>query len=297
MNYHYFKAKKGNFGDDLNPWIWSRLFHGNSDEDTLLLGIGSILHDRNHELTELSNKKKIVFGTGVRPSASYNNLIIDNSWDIRFLRGPLSSFTFDNEYKYISDAAYAIRHVKDFSKFRNLEKKHKISVMPYFHSVDFFDWEKLCLELGFNYISPLSENGVEYTLKEISQSEFLITEAMHGAILADALRTPWHRFVLTTPFTEGERVSDFKWNDWLQSINLNVKFNTFIPLYKKTSLYYRIKKISSNALNVQMFHKNKTEDDILNKLSKIQEYYLSEDNAINVIDSKINEEILKVNKS
>jgi succinoglycan biosynthesis protein ExoV len=292
MEYIYYKDPRGNFGDDLNGWLWSKLF-GEEDLNNkdAFLGIGSILFNNNKIITDLKDRKKIVFGTGIRPT--YESFKYDNTWDIKFLRGPLSSYSFNNKYNYITDAAYAIRFIKDFESLKNTEKKYEVSVMPYFKSVDFCDWKLICDKLGYNYISPLSENGVKFTLKEIASSKYLITEAMHGAILADILRVPWNRYVLTTPVTEGTMVSEFKWMDWLYSVGLNNVNTTFIKFNRTTFLNSWFKKISGNFLDVDIFVKKVIIDDILLKLASVNQYYLSKDSIIQDIDTKMNDEIIE----
>lgn len=291
MEYLYYKHPNGNFGDDLNGWLWPQLFgEANLNNDDAFLGIGSILFNNHKLITDLQDRKKIVFGTGIRPV--YQAFKIDKTWDIKFLRGPLSSYSLNNEYDFITDAAYALRFIENFGTLKNSEKKYDISVMPYYRSVKYFDWKSLCDKLGYHYISPLSENGVEFTLKEIASSKKLITEAMHGAILADVLRVPWNRYILSTPVTEGAMVSEFKWMDWLFSVGLTNVDATFIKFNRKTFLNDWIKKMSFNVLNVEFFIKNVIIDDILSNLSTVNQFYLSKDQNIDIIDSKLNEKII-----
>lgn len=290
MEYIYYKDPIGNFGDDLNGWLWPQLFgEENIENDDAFLGIGSILFNDHKLITDLHERKKIVFGTGIRPS--FEAFIYDQTWDIKFLRGPLSSYSFNSEYEFITDAAYALRFIENFDSLKNTEKKYEISVMPYFKSIKYFDWKSICDKLGYHYISPLSENGVEFTLKEIASSNYLITEAMHGAILADVLRVPWHRYVLSTPVTEGPMVSEFKWMDWLYSVGITNINTTFIKFNRKTFLNNWIKNLSCNVLNVEFFLKKVIVDDILLKLSSVSQFYLSKDQNIGVIDSKLNDKI------
>ena len=297
MNYLYYKSELGNFGDDLNPWLWPKLFPETDDtEDSFFLGIGSILHKENRHFEGIKKRKKIVFGTGIRPSNTYNRFSIDETWDIRFLRGPLSAKYLGNAHEYISDAAYAVRQLPFFSELQNVEKKYEVSIMPYFNSMKYFDWEKIANSLGYNFISPYSEKGVEHTLREIASSKYLISEAMHGAILADILRVPWHRFVLTTPYTEGERVSDFKWNDWMDSVNILLPDTSFIPFYEKTRLHQPIRRITANLLDVNFFVKGHSQDKLLKTLSDISFYSLSSDSVIDDIDSKIFDKIKNFSK-
>ena len=56
MKLHYYKAPQGNFGDGLNEWIWDRLIPGwrNWDEDATLLGVGTILTQR--QVSQIATK-------------------------------------------------------------------------------------------------------------------------------------------------------------------------------------------------------------------------------------------------
>lgn len=295
MKYLFFKSKKGNFGDDLNPWLWPKIFGNNiQSKNTYFLGIGSILHNENHNLNGIKEAKKIVFGTGVRPSQFYTNLTLDKNWDVKFLRGPLSAAAVDNKYEYITDAAYVLRQLSDFDQYLNCEKKYEISLMPYFHSVDYFDWENICKTLGYHYISPFSESGVEDTLREIAASKVLITEAMHGAIVADLLRVPWHRYILSTPHTEGGRVSDFKWTDWLNSVGIYNPEVTYIPFYEPTRYTRWIKKLSLDYVHAVFLQKSRVKKIILERLRPAKKTYVSKDEIISEIDNKLAEKIIEL---
>jgi len=293
MKYLYFKSVNGNFGDDLNPWLWPKVFDDslNENDNSYFLGIGSILHSQNKDLNNISDRKKIIFGTGVRPSNNYTDLKIDDTWDIRFLRGPYSARALGNQHEYITDAAYAIRQLECFKGLMRQEKKYEISVMPYFHSVEYFDWEQISKDLGYHYISPYSEQGVEHTLKEIAASKYLISEAMHGAIIADVLRVPWKRFVLTTPHTEGGRVSDFKWNDWLNSVEIYKTNVVYTPFYENARLTPHIKRITGDMVSAKFMQKSKVVDNLKKNLRNTSEFSLSSDKVLETVDQKIHGKI------
>lgn len=297
MKYIYYNDSLGNFGDDLNPWLWPLIFNkkNNLSSDISFLGIGSILFPDNKLIIESRDKRKIVFGTGVRPTCDFSQISLDDTWDIRFLRGPLSSLTLDNA-KYITDAAYAIRLSPIYKDLSKVKKKYEISIMPYFKSFNFLNWEEIALELGLHYISPHSEYGVEHTLKEIAESKFLITEAMHGAIVADLLRVPWHRFILSTPYREGAMVTNFKWTDWLSSIHLSVKKTTFIPSFNKTKINKGLDRLFPGYLDSFFLSEKRTKENIFNEISKIEEYFLSDDSMISMIDNKLYSEIQEISR-
>jgi hypothetical protein len=49
MKLHYCKTPSGNFGDDLNTWLWPTLLGENffdTNEDALFLGVGTILNQK-----------------------------------------------------------------------------------------------------------------------------------------------------------------------------------------------------------------------------------------------------------
>jgi succinoglycan biosynthesis protein ExoV len=286
-----YKAEKGNFGDDLNNWLWPQFFGSfNESSETAFLGIGSILFNNFPALREYDNSKKIVFGTGIRPTNQIFKL--DENWDIKFVRGPLSSACLD-KIEYISDAAYAIGLTHSYKKLLSSEKKYEVSVMPYFKSVEYVDWERICSKLGYNYISPLSETNIEKTLTQISETKYLITEAMHGAIVADIFRVPWHRFIFSTPYTEGSTVSEFKWLDWQSSINFVNTLNTTIPMYSRSKIDSILNRIYDKKLNINYFSSDNATANLLNQLSKIKDFSLSKDEKINEVFDRIN---LKINE-
>jgi succinoglycan biosynthesis protein ExoV len=63
MKIHHLKQVGGNFGDELNGWLWSELLGdacSDAADDVLFVGIGTIL-DRNLPPARVT----VVFGTGV----------------------------------------------------------------------------------------------------------------------------------------------------------------------------------------------------------------------------------------
>jgi len=203
MKLHYAKLHGGNFGDDLNPWMWNRLLPGvlNDDNSEVFVGIGTVLnHLLNHP------RGKIVFGTGTGYGDPPK---IDERWKIYCVRGPLTADKLGLDPKLaIADAAYLIRLLQ----LPAVTKKYKVSFVPHHASVPEVDWADLCLQAGIHYISPTET--VDAFLPELLASELVIAEAMHGAIIADAYRIPW------IPVRYGYRSFDFKWHDWCNSMGL-----------------------------------------------------------------------------
>jgi succinoglycan biosynthesis protein ExoV len=95
--------------------------------------------------------------------------------------------------------------------------------MPHLQSMPHADWEALCARIGFHCIDPRA--GVAQVLEELQKTELLLAEAMHGAIVADALRVPW------IPVRMYSRFAEFKWQDWSQSIRVPLKLADVPPIY------------------------------------------------------------------
>jgi succinoglycan biosynthesis protein ExoV len=286
MEYVYYRDAKGNFGDDLNAWLWPKFFGAHQPgANTAFVGIGSILCHDSPLFRPLAASRKIVFGTGVR--LAYKPFAFDDTWDVRFLRGPLSAAYFDNEHEHIADAAYALGLTADFARLRNTPKKYKVSVIPYFRSLEYVNWPAVCEQLGFHFISPSAEKGIEHTLEEIAASEMVIAEAMHGAIIADILRVPWSRFVLSTPVTEGSGVSEFKWMDWQQSIRQVRTDTTHVKLFRKSFLHGWLKTLSGNRVNAEFLVPKVVHNNLVEQLRNVRHFNLSADPVLDAINTRL----------
>lgn len=209
MKLRYYKLPKGerNFGDELNPWLWEKLIPGILDEDASVafVGIGSLINNGLPQKTRYA-RKIVIFGTGVGYGKGVPK--IDESYTIYCVRGLLSAQVLGiSEKLAITDGAVLIRQV--FSN--QAPKKYRFSYMPHYELAG-KGWETVCQKLGFGYIDP--RWSVEQVLSSISETEILLAEAMHGAIIADALRVPW------LPITTNSSILAFKWQDWCSSIGV-----------------------------------------------------------------------------
>lgn len=217
MRLYYYKDPRGNFGDDLNLWLWPRLlgpFIDTGDPylafdarsltnraETLFVGVGSLL---NHHIPK--EPKKVVLGAGVAYGDIPN---VDDTWSIYALRGPRSADALGLDRRYaITDSGVLVR-ATDLPK---QEKTYAISFFSYHQSAEMIDWEGPCRSAGIHHIDP--SDAVEDVLRQIMRTDLLITEAMHGAIVADALRVPW------IPVKMYHSLNSFKWSDWCESLGL-----------------------------------------------------------------------------
>lgn len=202
---HFWKGAQ-NFGDMLNPWLWNRLIPDllDEDSDTLFFGIGSILNNTTGGITA---QRRLVFGSGV----GYGKGLpaVDGTWKFYCVRGPLSAqaLKLPEEAAIVDPGAL----VKDFVP--SLPKLHRFAFMPHWTTSSRIG-KRLCDDLGIMYIDPLLP--VDDVLKLIAQSKLLLAEAMHGAIVADALRVPW------IPI-RSRATLDFKWRDYCRSLDLEYR--------------------------------------------------------------------------
>lgn len=223
MKLYYYNLEE-NFGDSLNPWLWSQLLPDIFDEDasTIFVGIGTILNNLiPHKPT------KVVFGAGV----GYGNRkpVIDNRWKIYCVRGPLSAQALAlSPNLALTDPAVLIKNLWQPKERKN----HPVSFMPHVGSIKYWDWKSFCESLDIHYIDPQAD--IERVLHDIDCSELLIAEAMHGAIVADALRIPW------IPVRINKFILEFKWYDWCQSVGLDYA-PVFLPrLYSEEGIASRL---------------------------------------------------------
>ena len=66
MKLYYYQKTCGNFGDDLNLWLWKKIFPDAFDEDDkkVFFGIGTIINDRIYDRAPNADRI-IIFSSGV----------------------------------------------------------------------------------------------------------------------------------------------------------------------------------------------------------------------------------------
>lgn len=220
---HYFRDPNGNFGDDLNPWIWDRLLPGRFDDDAreLFVGIGTLI---NHRLP--AEPIKHVFGSGV----GYGQLpALDQRLRFHALRGYGSAKALGvSADKVITDPAVLLNTL-----FKPPARSGPGCVGVVFtgQSLREYDWEQVCLRAGLRFIS--CHWSVDRVLAEMALCDKVLTEAMHGAIAADAIRIPW------VPITCNTDILGFKWQDWLSTLNLPYSPLHVQPLHNESRNFDR----------------------------------------------------------
>ena len=235
MKLYYYKDAIGNFGDDLNPIIFNRYFpdlidgtafHGEGiknygDSDDLLVGIGTLL---NHWIPD--KNRKLIFSTG----AGYGiSKVLENS-EVFCVRGPLTAKKLNlDPSKAITDGAALLSRMG----YPTVPKRFKYSFIPHYSTAINGDWNWVCSMLGVNYIDPCGK--AEEIITQISETDTVLAEAMHGAIVADSLRVPW------VPVKTSSEILDFKWNDWASGLDMVIEFGTMPSVWKASNIFGRLR--------------------------------------------------------
>jgi succinoglycan biosynthesis protein ExoV len=221
MRIHFAEHVQGNFGDELNRWLWHRLLpdvRNDPQDDVLFVGIGTIL-DRNLPPARVT----IVFGTGVGYTSPPPGISTDSPrWRIYGVRGPLTAraLKFDARFA-MTDPAILLATLREF---QGLDRSGVIFV-PHWKSVRYGNWQAICKTLGIEFIDPRGDSKI--IVKRIAGAEKVIAESMHAAIIADAFRVPW------IPVALSREVSPFKWVDWASSVDVSY-LPTCLPASNRT---------------------------------------------------------------
>lgn len=197
-----------NFGDELNTILWPRLLPDFFDQDPAIrfLGIGSVL-DRRHK----AGPVKLVAGSGY--GGYERKPALDASWIIHWVRGPRTAAALGIPPNLaLGDPAVLIPPALGLPPADG----HDIAFMPHFESAARGAWQQCADLAGIRLIDP-RDPPLEI-LQAIGRCKLLLSEALHGIIIADALRVPW---VAIRPLA---RIHRAKWRDWSDTMDLSPSF-------------------------------------------------------------------------
>ena len=212
-----------NVGDDLNYWLWPRLIPHLLDEDRdhAFLGIGTLITDKRLNQQLAKSKSITILSSGAwgpqAPKAAPN-------WKIYGVRGPRTARWIDiDESKAVGDGAYLLRKFFAPNDCRTRKTRHA-AFIPHHRSEEYVDWSTICQAAGLKLVSP--RQSVESFIQELTTCDTVLTEAMHGAIIADALRVPWAPVKFSSSFQED------KWLDWADSMSLSLEFPSLPQIFQ-----------------------------------------------------------------
>ncbi|MFV2053313.1 polysaccharide pyruvyl transferase family protein [Aliiroseovarius sp. YM-037] len=209
MKLTYFQGDPPNFGDELNKTMWQHFLPDgflDEDESTLFVGVGSLIQNIYPKAA-----RKIVVGSGY---GGYTPMpdISDGMWEFSFVRGPQTAEMLGLDPALaIADSAILLRETPLPTPADGIG----VAFMPHYESIERGDWQRVCELAGVHFIDP--SKPPEQVISEILGADLLIAEAMHGAIVADALRTPW------IGVRTMNQVHRFKWYDFTRSLNIDYR--------------------------------------------------------------------------
>lgn len=212
MEICYYRDPKFNFGDDLNAVIWNtvlpeRLWQA---PDVVVVGIGSILNEATLGKYTGSGKRLIVIGSGTSYGQPPRNLA---DMHVLAVRGPHTAAVIGQPQAAVTDSAILLAAVQAQQPARPRHApKDRVLFMPHHRTLFSTPWADIAAACGMTYVSP--QQPVEQVLEHYAHARLVVTEAMHGAIVADTLRIPW------IPVAISPAVEEFKWRDWTSSMQL-----------------------------------------------------------------------------
>lgn len=177
----------------LNRIIWPKHLNPKLtaiEPDGLFCGIGTMLGEHM-----VPASRYLVFGAGAGYSGA-PHLGPDSRID--FVRGPMTSANM-GWVRSITDPAILVSE-----QYAKGEVEHEIAFLPR------ADRRRNPREDGIAFIDPARD--AHSVIGDISRCDLLLTESLHGAIVADSLRVPWISMYVPD--------HNFKWHDWCRSMNM-----------------------------------------------------------------------------
>ncbi|PIE39471.1 MAG: hypothetical protein CSA53_01380 [Gammaproteobacteria bacterium] len=231
MKLCYYHNDEKNFGDDLNAWLYPKLLPGivdgfcahgdeylaqNNREAAIIYGIGTVL---DHRIPP--HPVKHVLGSGV---GYYHKPELDERFRIHFVRGPKSATAIGLAPEIgINDPAIMLTRF-----IERPDPKHKYTLIMHCDTAKSGYWENIAKTCGFNYVDPRADDPIS-VVQELISSEHVISESLHGAIIADAFGIPW------LPISAMPHINAFKWQDWGEAIGQPYEPVRLKPIYAASS--------------------------------------------------------------
>jgi succinoglycan biosynthesis protein ExoV len=222
MRLYHWQGHAPNFGDELNTLLWPRLLPGFFDDDAgeIFLGIGSVLDSRHPAAA-----RKIVAGAGY--GGYQAPPVLDESWTIHWVRGPRTAAGLGlptdcglgDPASLIDRDLLAAMLGPDWAA--SIPERREVGFMPHFETACRGAWQRAAALAGLLFIDPRDDPGA--VINAIARCRLLVSEALHGVIVADALRVPW---VPAAPFAP---IHAAKWQDWGDAMGVPIEFAHLTP--------------------------------------------------------------------
>jgi succinoglycan biosynthesis protein ExoV len=214
MKLVHFRNTVPNFGDDLNGALWPslapRLFE--IDDDRGFVGIGTIIGMNVGNIARLD-----VFSSG----AGYDQIVnwANKEVTVHCVRGPVTARLLGlDPVMALTDGAILTPLAQGFPA--KAIGGNGIAVIPHYETIAFPGWGEACRLANMRLIDP--RGTPQDVIRQIAESDLVLTESLHGAILADTYDIPW------IPFATSRNFGTSKWVDWMASVRQDLML-TLIP--------------------------------------------------------------------
>lgn len=226
MKLLHYQPAVPNFGDDLNPMLWRslapELIAGDASvqqgEGEAFVGIGTIIGIDPGESRRLH-----VFssGAGYSDPASWAGVEVC----YHCVRGPVTARLLGlGADRALTDGAILVPRSPLFADLaqptRGTENGRTV-VVPHYETLAFPGWEEATHLAGFDIVDP--RGTPRAVIAALARAGLVLTESLHGAILADAFGVPWRGFAVSRNF------STAKWADWTASLGLTAEIAVVPP--------------------------------------------------------------------
>lgn len=215
MKLIHFKHWVPNFGDDLNLDLWPALapaLFADQHENRGFVGIGTIIGMETGPISRLD-----VFSSG----AGYINVDCwaDKQVKVHCVRGPITARLLGvGPELALTDGAILTPLASAFPK-KGTGGGGTV-VVPHFETIAYQGWEDACALAGFRLIDP--RGAPRDVIRALAQADLVLTESLHGAVIADVYGIPW------VAFGTSRNLSTSKWVDWLATLSLEFRA-TLVP--------------------------------------------------------------------
>jgi len=250
----FYYYPKNNFGDQLNLYLLDKLFKKEYEfkhpNNANLIMIGSVLEPlilKNDSYKNLFKKiiypKLNIYGSGFISNQKLVHEKYIRKLNIHSLRGKLTrdrlSYNLNLNLNDIclGDPGLLV------SKLNNVEvdKQYSVGIIPHMINLDDNRVEQLN-ELITNSIIINPLDRVEEIIQKISKCEIILSNAMHGLIVADSLGIPNKRLILNKELFGG----DYKFMDYYSAFDMNLPDPLILNNLSSKDIINNINKIKFN---------------------------------------------------
>ena len=145
-------------------------------------------------------------------------ILLDETWIVHWVRGPRSARHLGLPLHLgIGDPASLV----PLAGLMPSRESRRIGFMPHFESAERGAWHEVAALAGITLIDPRDDPLA--IIAAIGRCRLIMSEAMHGIIVADALRVPW---IAIRPLVPIHRP---KWLDWAETLGLAIEFQELRP--------------------------------------------------------------------